>query len=151
MKVTEAPADWSGKYLIVFETSAHATLSSKDLVATVSDLNITENRISATKILETATFIVEKSGTSYTMKYPDGSNYFAPAHNSSSSSSSPFDLTFSYTKNGVEISGYVAAKSNNYILYNNNNSYYRCYVSKTNQDGTLTANYSLPDLYRLED
>lgn len=151
VKVTEAPADWSGKYLIVFGTAAHATLSGKDLVATVSNLLITEDGICETSELSTAAFTVEKFGDAYSMKYPDGDKYFAPAHNSSSSSATAFSLTFNYTDNGVEIGGYVAEKSNTYYLYNNNNSYYRCYVSKTKNDGTLTTNYSLPTLYKLED
>lgn len=151
VKVTEAPSDWSGKYLIVFGTAAHATLSGKDLVATVSNLLITEDGICETSELSTAAFTVEKSGDAYSMKYPDGDKYFAPAHNSSSSSATAFSLTFNYTDNGVEIGGYVAEKSNTYYLYNNSNSYYRCYVSKTKNDGTLTANYSLPTLYKLED
>lgn len=151
VKVKEAPADWSGKYLIVFGNAAHATLSNKDLLATVSNLTITEDAILATNLLNDATFTVEKSGDSYTMKYPDGVTYFAPAHNSSSSSSSAFSLSFNFTDNGIEIGGYLTAKQNTYYLYNNQNKYFRCYTSKTNNDGTLTANYWLPELYKLED
>ena len=150
VKVTEAPSDWSGQYLIVFGTAAHATLSGKDLVATVSNLSIADQGIYATSELEAATFTVEKSGTAYTMKYPDGVTYFAPAHNSSSSSATAFNLTFNYTDNGVEIGGFVTEKSDTYYLYNNNNNYYRCYVSKTKNDGTLTTGYSLPVLYKLQ-
>ena len=139
VKVTEAQDDWSGKYLIVFGSNAHATLSGKDLIKTKA-VNIVAGEIEATSDLDAAVMTVSKNGDKYVMKYPDG-KYFSMAKNSSSSSTSPFDLTFAYTSSGVKISG--VASGTTYILYNNNGSYFRCYVDKNGQSG-----YTLPTLYK---
>ena len=148
-KVTSAPADWSGKYLVVFGNNAHATLSSnnKDFVSTI-EVSINDDRIPAYDEYEKAVMTVTKSGDKYNMTYPDG-KYFSMAHNISASSDTPFDLEFTYTDDGVKIIGYVTAKSAYYILYhnsNNNGNYYRCYVDKNGQNG-----YALPILYRLSE
>lgn len=143
VKVTSAPADWSGQYLIVFGTNAHATLSSKDLVATVTNLNIDDDEIDSTSDLDKAIMTVAKNGEKYVMTYPDG-KYFSMAKNSSGSSASKFDLSFEYTSSGVKISGVVSGTT--YILYSNSNggNYFRCYTDKTG-----TAGYTLPTLYKL--
>lgn len=143
VKVTSAPADWSGQYLIVFGTNAHATLSSKDLVATVTNLNIDNDEINSTSDLDKAIMTVAKNGEKYVMTYPDG-KYFSMAKNSSGSSASKFDLSFEYTSSGVKISGVVSGTT--YILYSNSGNYFRCYVDKTG-----TAGYTLPTLYKLAD
>lgn len=145
VKVTSAPTDWSGQYLIVFGTNAHATLSSKDLVATVQDLNIVNDEIDSTSDLNAAIMRVAKNGEKYVMTYPDG-KYFSMAKNSSGSSTTKFDLSFEYTSSGVKISGVVSGTT--YILYSNSNNgnYFRCYVDKTG-----TAGYTLPTLYKLAD
>lgn len=140
-KVTSAPADWSGNYLIVFGSSAHATNSeNKDLIATTS-VSITDNKIAATDALAGAVMTVTKSGDKYHMTYPDG-NYFGMAKNASTAVTSAFDLTFSYTDSGVKISGVVSGTT--YILYSNNGNYFRCYTDKTG-----TSGYTLPTLYKL--
>ena len=141
VKVTEDQADWSGKYLIVFGSNAHATLSGKDLVSTKA-VNIVGGEIEATSDLDAAVMTVTKNGDKYVMTYPDG-KYFSMVKNSSSSSTTAFDLTFAYTANGVKISG--VASGTTYILYHNSNNgnFYRCYVDKNGQSG-----YTLPTLYK---
>lgn len=141
VKVTEEQTDWSGKYLIVFGNNAHATLSGKDLVSTKA-VTVVAGEIEATSDLDAAVMTVSKNGDKYVMTYPDG-KYFSMAKNSSSSSTSAFDLTFAYTANGVKISG--VASGTTYILYHNSNNgnYYRCYVDKNGQSG-----YTLPTLYK---
>ena len=143
VKVTSAPTDWSGQYLIVFGTNAHATLSSKDLVATVTGLSIVDDEIDSTSDLNAAIMRVAKNGEKYVMTYPDG-KYFSMAKNSSGSSTTKFDLSFEYTSSGVKISGVVSGTT--YILYSNSGNYFRCYVDKTG-----TAGYTLPTLYKLAD
>ena len=141
VKVTEEQTDWSGKYLIVFGNNAHATLSGKDLIATKA-VNPVAGEIEATSDLDAAVMTVSKNGDKYVMTYPDG-KYFSMAKNSSSSSTTAFDLTFTYTANGVKIAG--VASGTTYILYHNssNGNYYRCYVDKNGQSG-----YNLPTLYK---
>ncbi len=140
-KVTSAPADWSGNYLIVFGSSAHATnTNNKDLIATTS-VSITDNKIAATDALAGAVMTVTKSGDNYHMTYPDG-KYFGIAKNASTAVTSAFDLTFTYTDSGVKISGVVSGTT--YILYSNSGNYFRCYTDKTG-----TSGYTLPTLYKL--
>jgi hypothetical protein len=141
VKVTEAQDDWSGKYLIVFGSNAHATLSGKDLIKTKA-VNIVAGEIEATSDLDAAVMTVTKNGDKYVMTYPDG-KYFSMAKNSSSSSTTAFNLTFAYTTSGVKISG--VASGTTYILYHNSNNgnFYRCYVEKNGQAG-----YTLPTLYK---
>lgn len=144
VKVTAAQDDWSGKYLIVFGTSAHATLTSKDLNATVNSLSISNNEISANSEIDKAAVTVAKNGTAYSMLLPDG-NYFGMQKKGCKVFTTPFDVNFEYTADGVKVSGYVEAESNTFILYynSNNGNYYRCYVDKNGMAG-----YTLPQLYK---
>ena len=145
VKVTADQEDWSGKYLIVWGTNAHASLASgaKDLNSTAA-VTIEDGVIAATDALNSAVMTVTKNGDKYNMTFADG-KYFAMQHNGCLLSTTAFDLDFAYTTSGVKVSGYVAAKSATYILYYNssNGSYYRCYVDKNGQSG-----YTLPTLYK---
>ena len=148
VKVTAEQADWSGKYLIVWGTSAHATLASsgKDLNATVS-VNIVNNEIEASADLASAVMTVVKNGDKYAMTFADG-KYFGMQKNGCKLMTSAFDLSFAYTTAGPKISGFVSSENNTYILYENasngTSTYYRCYVEKNGQTG-----YNLPTLYKL--
>ena len=148
VKVTADQEDWSGKYLIVWGTNAHASLASgaKDLNSTAA-VTIEDGVIAATDALNSAVMTVTKNGDKYNMTFADG-KYFAMQHNGCLLSTTAFDLDFAYTTSGVKVSGYVAAKSATYILYynSNNGSYYRCYVDKNGQSG-----YTLPTLYKLSE
>ena len=146
MKVTADQDDWSGKYLIVFGSNAHASLSSKDLNSTAA-VTIEGDAIAATADLNSAVMTVTKNGDKYVMTFADG-KYFGMQHNGCKLMTSAFDLNFAYTSAGVKISGYVTEKSNTYILYHNSNNgnYYRCYVEKNGQSG-----YTLPTLYKLSE
>ena len=146
VKVTADQDDWSGKYLIVFGSNAHASLTSKDLNSTVA-VTVENGVIAATDALNSAVMTVTKNGDKYNMTFADG-KYFAMQHNGCLLSTTAFDLDFAYTTSGVKVSGYVAAKSATYILYHNSNNgnYYRCYVDKNGQSG-----YTLPTLYKLSE
>ena len=146
VKVTADQDDWSGKYLIVWGSNAHASLASgaKDLNSTVA-VTVENGVIAATDALNSAVMTVTKNGDKYNMTFADG-KYFAMQHNGCLLSTTAFDLDFAYTTSGVKVSGYVAAKSATYILYHNSNNgnFYRCYVDKNGQSG-----YTLPTLYKL--
>ena len=141
--VAAEQADWSGKYLIVFGTSAHASLTSKDLNATVMNLAIANGEIAANSEIDAAALTVAKNGQAYSMLLPSG-KYFGMQKNGCKVFDAAFDLNFEYTASGVKISGYVEAESNTFYLYHNSNNgdYYRCYVEKT-QSG-----YDFPQLYK---
>ncbi|MGM9737744.1 MAG: Ig-like domain-containing protein, partial [Candidatus Cryptobacteroides sp.] len=144
-KVTSAPSEWTGKYLIVFGSNAHASLASgaKDLTSTVA-ITIADNAVEPTSEVNAAAVTVAKNGDKYSVMLPDG-KYFGMQHNGCLLCDSPFDIDFEYTANGVKISGYVESKSATYYLYANTNGgpYYRCYVDKTGSSG-----YTLPTLYK---
>lgn len=145
VKVTSAQTDWTGKYLIVFDSSAHATLESgtKDLKATVS-LTIVNDAVEATSEVNAAALTVAKNGDKYVMTFSNG-KYFGMQHNGCLLSDNAFDLDFEYTAAGVKVSGYVASKSNTYYLYHNTNngSYFRCYLDKSGDES-----YFLPSLFK---
>ena len=148
VKVTADQDDWSGNYLIVWGSNAHASLASgaKDLNSTAA-VTVENGVIAATDALNSAVMTVTKNGDKYNMTFADG-KYFAMQHNGCLLSTTAFDLDFAYTTSGVKVSGYVAAKSATYILYHNssNGNYYRCYVDKNGQSG-----YTLPTLYKLSE
>ena len=148
VKLTAAPADWSGKYLIVMgDKKVHSKLNSKDFVA---ECTSTFDPASVTEIesegMDAYAMTVAASSTSgkYTMKYPDG-KYFSMVHNGSGSSTTAFDLTFEYTSSGVKIAGVPSGKTANYYLYTNTNNgtFFRCYVDKNGMSG-----YTFPTLYK---
>jgi hypothetical protein len=146
VKVTSEPTDWSGKYLVVFGTSAHASLTNKDLNATVKNLTIANDEIAADSQVDAAAMTVVKSGSGYVMSFADG-KYFGMQHNGCKLMTEPFNLSFEYTASGVKISGQAMSDKNveqTYILYENvgSSTYYRCYVVKDQ------ANYHLPQLYK---
>ena len=149
VKVAEAPADWSGQYIIVFDDKAHATCPNKDLNAT-ADVAVENNEIAATAEVAVALMTVTKASDGiYNMSFVDG-KYFGMVHNGCKAQSDPFALKFEFTENGVKISGEATNKdvTNTYTLYKNASSndgkvYYRCYTGKEDAEG-----YSLPTLYK---
>lgn len=143
VKVTSAPADWTGKYLIVFGTSAHATLESgsKDLKATAS-VTIENDAIASSSEVNAAAVSVAKNNGKYMITLPGG-KYFGMQHNGCLLSDNPYDVDFEYTADGVKISGSVAGKDATYYLYSNSGNYFRCYVDKSGDE-----QYSLPVLYK---
>lgn len=76
VKVTTAPADWSGIYLIVYEKGNVAfdgSLSSLDAVGNEVKVTIANNEIAYTETLAKSTFEIAKNGTSYSIKSASGS------------------------------------------------------------------------------
>ena len=77
VKVTSAPADWSGTYLIVYEDTANkangpvafkGSLSSLDSAENGVAVTINNGVIAATTELNNNTFTIAKSGTGYSVK-----------------------------------------------------------------------------------
>ena len=145
VQVTADQADWSGKYLIVWDGNAHASLQSgkKDLNSTVA-VTVTDGAIEPSEEVNAAALTVTKNGEKYSMTFADG-KFFGMQKNGCKLMDEAFDLSFEYTADGVKVSGFVAAENNTFILYHNSNNgdYYRCYVEKNGQAG-----YTLPTLYK---
>jgi hypothetical protein len=75
VKVTSAPSDWSGTYLIVYEAGKVAFDGSRttlDAVSNTINVTISNNTIAATDALKKSTFTIAKSGSSYTVKSSSG-------------------------------------------------------------------------------
>lgn len=74
-KVETTPTDWSGTYLIVYETEKVAfngNLSTLDAVSNTVPVTIEENKIQYTESLAKSTFVIAKSGDSYSVKSASG-------------------------------------------------------------------------------
>lgn len=141
VKVTSAPTDWSGTYLIVWDSGAHGTVSGKDLMKTV-DVEIVNGKIiSSDEVDAAAVTIAKTSDSNYSLKLPNGQYLSLNAKsNQVAAVKSAFNLTFEYTDKGVKIMGKDTAGNTRYVLKNGN--YYRGY--------TTLGSYILPTLYKLE-
>ena len=77
VKVTEAPADWSGKYLIVYEDTdkkANGPVAFKGLDAAENGISVelSNGKIAATTALDDNSFTIAKSGNGYSIKSTGG-------------------------------------------------------------------------------
>lgn len=141
VKVTSQLSDWSGKYLIVWGTGAHATVSGKDLAKT-TDVTIIDNKIVSTSLVDAAAVTIATSGSSYSLKLPNG-KYLSMSTNGNqvSEAGTAFALTFTWKSSGVEIVGKDSGGNSRYLLQNG--TYYRAYKQ--------VGSYKLPTLYKLEE
>lgn len=76
-KVTAAPSDWSGEYLIVYESGKVAFnggLTSLDAVGNKISVTIADNKIEANATTSAAAFTISKSGSNYIVKSKSGYN-----------------------------------------------------------------------------
>lgn len=83
VKVTTAPTDWSGTYLIVYETDKVAfdgSLTKLDVVSNTVDVTISDNKIEATDALMKSVFVIDgkagslKSASGYYVGYTGTKN-----------------------------------------------------------------------------
>ena len=75
VKVTSAPTDWSGTYLIVYEAGKVAFNGSSttlDVAKNTQSVTISDNQIEATDAMMAITFTIAKSGSNYTVKSKSG-------------------------------------------------------------------------------
>lgn len=144
-KVTEAPDDWSGTYLIVFDNIAHSLVSGSNLTSSYkAALTITDNKIlSEAGSSDLDAVVISKNGDGYKIKLSNDKYLTVPASNSvgNDTESNAAVLTLEYTANGVEISGVDSKGVKRYLCQNG--SYFRMYKS--------VGSYILPTLYRLQD
>ena len=74
-KVTSAPADWSGTYLIVYEAgnvAFNGGLETLDAVSNTIPVTIADGKITANATTDAATFTIGKSGDGYTISSASG-------------------------------------------------------------------------------
>ena len=115
-KVTSAPSDWSGEYLIVYEggkVAFNGNLTSLDAASNIQSVTITNNQI---KLDSKYSFTITKSGTNYTIKSASG-KYIGNNSNSNAltSSNTALNNTISFaSKDDITIKSSGGA----YLRYN---------------------------------
>lgn len=141
VKVTTAPTDWSGKYLIVFDKKAYSYVSNKDLTSkNTKELSIIGDKIESNETVDVDMVEISKTTDGYKILLSDGKYLSVLASNPCGSNTTGSVFTITLGTNGVSISG-VDSKNATRTLCNNG-SYYRMYRS--------VGSYKLPQLYKLD-
>ena len=143
VKVTTAPTDWSGKYLIVFDKKARSYVAAKgkDLISkNTNELSIIGDKIESNETVDVDMVEISKTTDGYKILLSDGKYLSVPASNACGSNTTGSVFTITLGKNGVSISG-VDSKNATRTLCNNG-GYYRMYPS--------VGSYKLPQLYKLD-
>lgn len=144
VKVTTAPTDWSGKYLIVFGNNAHSYVNvaknGKDLISknTVA-LSIIGDQIVSNETVNADMVEISKTTNGYKILLSDGKYLSVPKSNACSSNTTGSVFTISLGKTGVSISGKDSSNATRTLC--RNGEYYRMY--------TNVGSYTLPQLYKL--
>lgn len=134
VKVTSAPSDWSGTYLIVYESGNVAfdgSLTTLDAVSNTKSATITNGEIEATEAMMAITFDIAKNGDAYTVKSKSG--YYvgqtSDTNGLQANTSTKYDHTLSVSNGNVHmISGkaylrFNAASNQNRFRYYKSTSY----------------------------
>ncbi len=145
VKVTVAPDDWSGDYLIVYEAGNVAfdgSLTTLDAANNNVAVTITDGSIDGTEAMKAIAFTIEKSGSNYTIKSAKG-YYIGNTANSNklnSSTSTKYTNTISLNNDG---SVHIVGSGSSVLRYNaNNNNYrFRYFKSSTYTDQKAIALY----------
>ena len=147
VKVTSAPSDWSGQYLIVYETGKVAfngALTTLDAVSNTVNVTINNGTIQATDTLIKSMFTISKSGSDYTIKSASG--YYigntADSNKLNSSTSTKYTNTISLNNDG---SVQIVGSGGSILRYNANSGNYRFRYFKS---GTYTSQKAI-HLYKL--
>ena len=116
VKVTSAPSDWSGEYLIVYEggnVAFDGSLTTLDAVSNTVAVTISDSKIEATEVLLNSTFTINDKGTTIQSK----SGYFIG--NTSNSNALSSSTTTSYTNTlSIDSSFNVKSSGGAYLRYN---------------------------------
>ena len=122
VKVTSAPSDWSGTYLIVYEAGKVAFDGSRttmDVSSNTQSVTISNGEIAATDAMMKITFDIAKNGSAYTIKskseYYIGNN--SNSNSLASSTSTKYDNTISLNSDN---SAHIVGKGTSVLRYNAN-------------------------------
>ena len=116
VKVTSAPTDWSGDYLIVYEAgnvAFNGGLTTLDATSNTISVTINNNEIEANATINAAKFTIAKSGTAYTVKSASG--YYIGRNSAKNGLDS--DKTTAYTNTITYTNGKVVIASSNQSTY----------------------------------
>lgn len=127
-KVTEAPADWSGTYILVYENKNQAYISNGQGTANqYNTATITDGVIEDTKNVFVK-LLISSFNSGYSVKLVGGTNdgkYFT----CESTGSLPVANTETELTVSLDGTGVVISNGNNKIRYNLSSKMFRCYAS----------------------
>ena len=131
VKLTEAPADWTGDYVIVYEGD-NAILDSDGDARTHATASISDNRIPYASA-KAYNIHIAQSGSGYSMKL--GDNYLGLNSSSNALNMSPGEPTDGYrwtfqTESGGVFRAYNVKYRNRFLQYNAGSHQFRCYTSE---------------------
>lgn len=143
-KLTSAPTDWTGTYLIVFDDNkAHSFVSGSDLVsASNTALVINDNKIAFNNVTKQDAVVLSVKDGGYKLLLSNNKYLTVPSSNScgnNADEAKASTLTLEWTEAGVKISGVDSNEITRYLCANGN--YYRMYKS--------IGSYKLPVLFKL--
>ena len=146
IKVTEAPADWSGKYLIVYEGG---NVAFNGALTTADDLSGKDNTISvviideviaSTAEVDASAFTIEYNGTDFTVQSADG-HYIGTTTNANSLNA---NTTTVYT-NAITIeddgTAKITSSAGAVLRFNDSDNRFRYYKSSTYMNQKAIALY----------
>ena len=147
VKVTSAPSDWSGTYLIVYSSGKVAfdgSLSSFDAVSNTKSVTISSNSIEATDAMKAIAFTITKSGSNYHIKGASG-KYIGNNSNSNALTTSTSGMNNTITfKSADEI--HIISQGGAYLRYNATSGQTRFRYYKS---GSYTGQKAI-QLYKLQ-
>ena len=134
VKVTAAPSDWSGEYLIVYENGSLAFdggLTTLDATGNTISVTIENNTIAATETVDAAMFTIAAVDGGYSIRSASG-YYIGQTTDDNglkSSQTMAYANTVSFNDNDIDIVGAAGA----HLRFNNasNQSRFRYYKSST--------------------
>lgn len=161
VKVTSAPTDWSGKYLIVYEGDETSSYLDGSLKPGTSDgqmgktdaiinIQIENNKIESTATINESSFTIESSGTGYAIKASSGF-YMGMTGNSNGlkSANDASAYIHSITLEDNKTVSILSSDGYTKLAYNKSSVMFRYY--KTSTISGSPNGYPLPTLYKLED
>lgn len=153
-KVTAAPTNWAGDYLIVFGSGAYATPNSnnKDLDKTV-DVTDKDGVINATEAVKAAAVTVAAVEGGYSIALPGGKFLtFTTNGNQCTFADAAAPMNFEVSATGIRVSGKDSGENTRFLVENPNNGspLHRAYKeSSFIVDGALKEGWAYPTLYKL--
>lgn len=136
VKVTSEPTDWSGEYLIVYESgniAFNGGLTKLDAANDYISVTIADNKIAATDATNAATFTIAPMTGGYSIKAKSGLyvGWDSDTSNGLSSQDEALKNTLTFHSGEIDIRGSAGA----YLRYNDNDKRFRYYksTSYTNQ------------------
>lgn len=138
-KVTSAPADWSGTYLIVYEDGNVAfdgSLTTLDAANNTVSVEIVENKISYTAELAKSSFIIATNEDSYSIQSASGVYIGRTAYGNDidESTTTKFPNTLSLDNGNIVIGGTVTTSGQCTIRYNKASDQMRFRYYKSGQE-----------------